>query len=244
MSNETTDQRIKKNRRRVYDAESYVRFNSAQVLVGRSAIEENRTLALESFTAEASGNRALLSSTVDDVYRNRIMLVELLEPATPEEERFKTSMRNRVRIEELELLASVNRRALEINQKMVDVNKLLIEINVMATKYNEEVFEAINEVSTANAKWLDGELEQAMRGAAAGDNDARVTENTARVTELREAAENNRDVIKGIYERAAENRAHLEKDLEDVNDLRNEIVGLREKIAANQHRVADKISDL
>ncbi|MGA1211008.1 MAG: hypothetical protein ACO3VE_02825, partial [Burkholderiaceae bacterium] len=153
-------------------------------------------------------------------------------------------MRNRVRIEELELLASINRRALEINQKMVDVNKLLIEINVMATKYNEEVFEAIDEVSTANAKWLDGELEQAMRGAASGDNDARVTENTARVTELREAAENNRDVIRGIYERAAENRGHLEKDLEDVNDLRNEIVGLREKIAANQHRVADKISDL
>ncbi|MEY3943270.1 MAG: hypothetical protein RLZZ133_960, partial [Pseudomonadota bacterium] len=28
MSNETTDQRIKKNRRRIYDAESYVRFNS------------------------------------------------------------------------------------------------------------------------------------------------------------------------------------------------------------------------
>ena len=51
-------------------------------------------------------------------------------------------------------------------------------------------------------------------------------------------------MIKGIYERAAENRAHLEKDLEDVNDLRNEVVGLREKIAANQHRVADKISDL
>lgn len=244
MSNETTDQRIKKNRRRVYDAESYVRFNAAQVLVGRSAIEENRTLALESFTAEASGNRALLSSTVDDVYRNRVMLVDLLEPATPEEERFKTSMRNRVRIEELEMLAKVNARALEINQKMVDVNKLLIEINVMATKYNEEVFEAINEVSTDNAKWLDGELEQGMRSAAAGDNDSRVTENTARVTELREAAEKNRDVIKSIYERAAENRGHLEKDLEDVNDLRNEIVGLREKIAANQHRVADKISDL
>jgi Mg2+ and Co2+ transporter CorA len=114
----------------------------------------------------------------------------------------------------------------------------------MATKYNEEVFEAINEVSTNNAKWLDGELEQSMRSSAAGDNDNRVTENTARVTELREAAEKNRDVIRGIYERAAENRALLEKDLEDVNDLRNEIVGLREKIAANQHRVADKISDL
>ena len=60
MSNETTDQRIKKNRRRVYDAESYVRFNAAQVLVGRSAIEENRTLALESCTAQAAGNRARL----------------------------------------------------------------------------------------------------------------------------------------------------------------------------------------
>ena len=44
MSNETTDQRIKKNRRRVYDAESYVRFNAAQVLVCQLVeCQRNRT---------------------------------------------------------------------------------------------------------------------------------------------------------------------------------------------------------
>jgi hypothetical protein len=54
--NQTTSSRIQKNKRRIFDAESFVRFDTAQVLVGRSAIEENRTLALESFTAEAIGN--------------------------------------------------------------------------------------------------------------------------------------------------------------------------------------------
>lgn len=244
MGTESTEQRIKKNRRRIFDAESYVRFNAAQVLVGRSAIEENRALALESFTAEASGNRALLASTMDDVFRNRLMLIELLSPSGQDQERFKSSMINRTRIEAGELQAKVNSKALEVNQKMVDVNKLLVEINILVTRYNEEIFEAIEDVSSSNAQWLDGELEKAMQASTAADNDTRVTENTARVTELRERAERNREKIRDLYNEAHDNRLLLEKDFEDVNALRDEIVGLREKIAANQHRVADRIADL
>ncbi|MGA1323460.1 MAG: hypothetical protein ACO3V3_08205, partial [Burkholderiaceae bacterium] len=60
--NEATELRIRKNRRRIFDADSFVRFNTAQTLVGRSAIEENRTLALESFAAESTGNGTLLSA--------------------------------------------------------------------------------------------------------------------------------------------------------------------------------------
>ena len=71
-----------------------------------------------------------------------------------------------------------------------------------------------------------------------------MTENTARVTELRERAEKNREKIRDLYNEAHDNRLLLEKDFEDVNALRDEIVGLREKIAANQHRVADSIADL
>lgn len=240
--NEATEQRIKKNRRRIFDADSFVRFNTAQTLVGRSAIEENRTLALESFAAEATGNGTLLSATFDDVIRNRLAILEQLEPASEEQERFKTSVTNRVRIEGIQRRAAANRNSVKINEMLVKVNKLMVEINVLITQHNNEFFDVIDEISNSNASWVDGELEAQMKAATHESNDERVTQNTAMVTEVRELAEKNRAFITEIYEHEGQNRHALEKDLEDVMELRSQIVALREKVVANQHRVADGIA--
>lgn len=242
--NESTEQRIKKNRRRIFDADSFVRFNTAQTLVGRSAIEENRTLALESFAAESSGNGTLLSATFDDVVRNRLAILEQLEPSNPEEERFKGAMTNRARIEGIERRAQANRNALKINEMLGQVNKLMVEINVLITEHNNEFFDVIDELSNSNAAWIDGELERNMKAANPASNDQMITENTSRVTEVRERAEGNRVKIMELYEAESGSRAALEKDLEDVMELRSQIVALREKIVANQHRVADGIAVL
>jgi hypothetical protein len=244
MNDESPAVRIKKNRRRIFDAEAFVKFNQAQVQAGRSAIEENRALAMQIFTASSNGNRALLVATNEDVLRNRLTMVELLEPATPDETNFKASLMNRVRIEALEQLADYNRKMLEINQRMVDINRALIEVNSLMSQANDDLAESINDGADLNARWLDGELEQSMKSATGSTNDARVTENTARVTELREAADKNRSVIVGVYQRAAENRGKLEAELETIHDTRQQIVSMREKIAANQRRLADRIIEL
>lgn len=44
-----------------------------------------------------------------------------------------------------------------------------------------------------------------------------------------------------LYKHENESRRALERGLEDVMTLRCQIVSLREKVAANQHRVVDKI---
>lgn len=240
--NEATNIRIQKNKRRIFDAESFVRFNVAQVLVGRSAIEENRTMASESFTAEAGGNGTLLSGAFDDVVRNRIAIVEQLEPATDDETRFKNSMTNRVRIEAIERRATYNRNLIDINSRLAAINKSMLEINVLITKYNNEFYDLIDETTDSNASWIDGELLALMKAATPDSNDERVTENTARVTEVREKAQTNRGKIMGLYEQEEDSRHALEKDLEDVLALRAQIVALREKVSANQHRVADGIA--
>jgi uncharacterized coiled-coil DUF342 family protein len=69
-------------------------------------------------------------------------------------------------------------------------------------------------------------------------------ENTSRVTEVRERAEGNRAKIMELYDAESGNRTALEKDLEEVMELRGQIVALREKVVANQHRVADAIAVL
>lgn len=240
--NEATNIRIQKNKRRIFDAESFVRFNIAQVLVGRSAIEENRTMSFESFTAEAGGNGTLLAGTFDDVFRNRLAILEQLEPTTDDETRFRNSMTNRVRIEAIERRAAYNRNLIDINTRLAAINKTMVEINILITKYNNEFYDIIDEATDSNASWIDGELVALMKAATHDQNDERVTENTARVTEVREKAETNRAKIMSLYEQEEESRHALEKDLEDVMALRAQIVALREKVSANQHRVADGIA--
>ena len=222
MNEESADVKIRKNRRRIFDAETFVQFNQAQVFVGRSVIEENRSLALKNFATAAQGNRELLLSTVADVLRNRQVMVDMLSPATPEEERFKSSMANTVKIEELQKQAEFNKSMLEINQLMVDVNKLLIEINAKTKETNEGLLEHLDGLSTVNAKWLDGELEANMRASSATENEQRITSNAAAAQEVSETANSNREKITSLYQRAAENRSTI---LKTAIDLKGTKVG-------------------
>jgi hypothetical protein len=242
--NQTTSSRIQKNKRRIFDAESFVRFDTAQVLVGRSAIEENRTLALESFTAEAIGNGTLLSSTYDDVIRNRLQIVELLEPANQDQVNFKNAITNAVLAEGIEGRSVMNAHLIGINKRLTQVNKLLVEINILITEHNNEFFEVIDDLTNTNAAWVDGELNKMMESADSSSNEQRIVESISRVTEIREKADTNRANIMALYDAETESRHALEKDLEDVMELRSQIVSLREKVVANQHRVADKIATL
>jgi hypothetical protein len=242
--NQTTSSRIQKNKRRIFDAESFVRFDTAQVLVGRSAIEENRTLALESFTAEAIGNGTLLSSTYDDVIRNRLQIVDLLEPANQDQVNFKNAITNAVLTEGIEGRSVMNAHLIGINKRLTQVNKLLVEINILITEHNNEFFEVIDELTNTNAAWVDGELNKMMESADSSSNEQRIVESISRVTEIREKADTNRANIMALYDAETESRHALEKDLEDVMELRSQIVSLREKVVANQHRVADKIATL
>lgn len=242
--NQTTSSRIQKNKRRIFDAESFVRFDTAQVLVGRSAIEENRTLALESFTAEAIGNGTLLSSTYDDVIRNRLQIVDLLEPANQDQVNFKNAITNTVLAEGIEGRSVMNAHLIGINKRLTQVNKLLVEINILITEHNNEFFEVIDELTNTNAAWVDGELNKMMESADSSSNEQRIVESISRVTEIREKADTNRANIMALYDAETESRHALEKDLEDVMELRSQIVSLREKVVANQHRVADKIATL
>jgi hypothetical protein len=242
--NQTTSSRIQKNKRRIFDAESFVRFDTAQVLVARSAIEENRTLALESFTAEAIGNGTLLSSTYDDVIRNRLQIVDLLEPANQDQVNFKNAITNAVLTEGIEGRSVMNAHLIGINKRLTQVNKLLVEINILITEHNNEFFEVIDELTNTNAAWVDGELNKMMESADSSSNEQRIVESISRVTEIREKADTNRANIMALYDAETESRHALEKDLEDVMELRSQIVSLREKVVANQHRVADKIATL
>ena len=108
---------IQRNKRAIFDVEALVQFNVGQIQVARSTIEGNITDAQQSYLINAAGNRELIMRTTDDVFRNRLMMIEGLTPTNNDEEAFQLSMANRVKVEYLEHRSKINRKMASIALK-------------------------------------------------------------------------------------------------------------------------------
>jgi len=151
---------IAKSKRAIFDVEAIVQFNVGQIQVSRSTIEENITDAQQSYLIHAAGNRELIMRTTDDVFRNRIMMIEQLNPTNTDEEAFQLSMLNRVKVEYLDHRTKINRKMSTIALKMADAIKALGEVSDTFSELNEEMVNYIDEIADSNGQWMDGELKQ------------------------------------------------------------------------------------
>jgi hypothetical protein len=243
MSDEVKN-RVQRNKRLIFDAEAYIQFNTAQVQSTRSRVEENVTDAMQAYTITASGNRELIMRTLDDVYRNRIALLENLKTTSDTEELFQRTMLNRTRLEWLDNRSRMNREMLKASENMIEAIKQLQSVAASYHSICERMEEHADEVADKNAQWFDGELLQAMHAATNISNDSRAMENYDLVTTLRTNALENRKVIQNVGNSSTELAESLGELQDNANEQRDEIIKLREKIDANQHRVADAIFPL
>jgi len=99
----------------------------------------------------------------------------------------------------------------------------------------------IQDVATENAQWLDGGLRTEMREATNITNDQRIQQTMEVSQLLAKDAQANRVRIKEVAEFAQGLGDSLQELQENGNDLREEVITLRESIDANQRRVADTI---
>jgi len=232
---------IAEQTRRAFDVEAYVQFNVAQTQVARSIVEENVTDAMQSWAINAGGNREMIMRTTDDVYRNRLMMLNLLTPETAEQAAFQESMINKTKLEYLQHRNTMNRRMVEIAQEMATAIKSIGTASEKFFHANEEMAAYIQDVATENAQWLDGGLRTEMREATNITNDQRI-QHTMEVSQmLAKDAQANRVRIKEVAEFAQGLGDSLQELQENGNDLREEVITLRESIDANQRRVADTI---
>ncbi len=232
---------IAEQTKRAFDVEAYVQFNVAQTQVARSIVEENVTDAMQSWAINAGGNREMIMRTTDDVYRNRLMMLNLLRPETPEQAAFQESMINKTKLEYLQHRNSMNRRMVEISQDMAQAIKAIGEASEKFFHANEEMAAFIQDVATENAQWLDGGLRDEMRAATNITNDQRIQQTMEVSQLLAKDAQANRVRIREVAEFAQGLGDSLQELQENGNELREEVITLRESIDANQRRVADTI---
>ena len=232
---------ISEQTKRAFDVEAYVQFNVAQTQVARSIVEENVTDAMQSWAINAGGNREMIMRTTDDVYRNRLMMLNLLKPETAEHAAFQESMINKTKLDYLSHRNVMNRRMADIAQDMANAIKAIGAASEKFYHTNEEMAAFISDIADENAEWLDGELKQMMREATNITNDQRI-QATMEVSQLlAKDAQANRVRIKEVAAYANELGDSLQELQESGNELREEVINLRESIDANQRRVADTI---
>jgi len=243
MSDELKN-RAQRNKRLIFDAEAYVYHNVALVSVSRGRSDENIVEAMKLYTTASNSNRELIMRMTDDVYRNRMAILENLQPATPEQTVFKTSMINRSRIENLDHRSLINRKLIEANDRMLEAYRLIKEAAAMFADVADEMIEHCDEAADRNAQYFDGELAHQMQQASDQSNNERVNANLELIAAIRERARGNRERLQSRFDAANGESAVLTSIDERLESQRSEILALREKIDANQHRVADTIYNL
>jgi hypothetical protein len=232
---------IAEQTRRAFEVEAYVQYNVAQTQVVRSIVEENVTDAMQSWAINAGGNREMIMRTTDDVYRNRLMMLNLIRPETPEHATFQESMINKTKLEYLNHRNTMNRRMGEIAFEMANAIKAIGAASEKFYSANEEMAAFISDIADENAEWFDGELAKLMRDATNITNDQRIQQAMEVSQLLAKDAQVGRARIKEVSEFAQGLGDSLQELQENGNDLREEVLGLRESIDANQRRIADSI---
>jgi hypothetical protein len=232
---------IQRNKRAIFDVEALVQFNVGQIQVARSTIEENITDAQQSYLINAAGNRELIMRTTDDVFRNRLMMIEGLTPTNNDEEAFQLSMANRVKVEYLEHRSKINRKMAGIAIKMAEAIRALSDVSQTFYELNEEMVNYIDEIADSNGQWMDGELKQMMGQSSHHGNESRVNEIEEVVRSINNSSIETRKIIEETFTTGETLKDKLNGMQDAGNELRESVISLREKVDANQKRVADQI---
>lgn len=233
---------VARNTRRAWDSEAIVQFNVAQVQVARSIVEENVTDAMQSYTINAGGNRELIMRTTDDVYRNRMMMLTQLQPQNPQQALFQDSMITKTKLEYLSHRNHVNQEMVEIIKEMAAAIRSIGDVSERFYALNEMMVEHCDDVSDENARWFDGELDTMMKVANTDGNSERVNTSETETDILLKAAEINKLEIRALAGLADSLGNHLQECQEHGNELRDEVISLREKVDGTQKRIANRIA--
>ena len=130
--------KIQANRREIFELESLVNANRSLVYSTRAAIEQNYTSIMRNYSSAFLGNHQITTQNTDNIFRNRLTILNNMEVDGDVEENFRESMTNSAKLDFLEMQASVNKLVLEINNRMTEVNSMLIETNKMIMSANEK----------------------------------------------------------------------------------------------------------
>merc|ERR1711981_1462210 len=230
--------KIQENKAKLYDLESTVMGNKQLIYAERAFIEENRALILKNYAAAFMGNRQMANQNTDDIFRNRKAILNSLPSGSLVQQNFIGSKLNEATIDYMDHRSSMNGKVAAVSEKMARANALLIEVNDDIMAGNAEVVAFNSKHIEINTKLLSGELDEE---ATPEKNAERIEKNKTRIAEIAERAKANKEKADTVLESAKKNREHILSNAAKIYERRGEIEANHAKIAANAHKIAEKI---
>ncbi|MEC9248813.1 MAG: hypothetical protein VX986_07315 [Pseudomonadota bacterium] len=233
---------IKKNRRSLFELEGQVMINKARAYATRSNIEENRYLILKNYVAAFVGNRQLANQNTDDIFENRIAILENvdLDENNPAQVNFREAQINKAKVDFLDHRAKLNETVLAVNEDLLNVNEVLISVNERILEANELIKTFNSHEIDANKNLLEGDI--APEEASPESNAEVVASNAERIRELTEIALSNSDRIESIYDAVATHRQIIQENSDSILSRRDGIEENHEAIVDNKKIIAEMIS--
>ena len=110
--------------------------NKTKLYAVRAIIEENRALLMKNYASALQGNRNIANQNTDDIFKNRVGILDALKCDGQVQENFRNTKYNESNVDFLEHRALMNKRVATTNTAMTAANAKLIEINTTIARYS------------------------------------------------------------------------------------------------------------
>ena len=150
--------KIKKNRKAIFELDGKIEDNRSRIEELRSSAERDNGSIARNYTAAFYGNYQLTNRNTEEIFKNRIAILNNMDVDGEVEVNFRETMINLANVDFFTHRAEVNQDVIDINEKLSKVNSLLIEINQAIMARNEKSVKFNKTNLETNKRFLNGEF--------------------------------------------------------------------------------------
>jgi hypothetical protein len=238
-TNDALKLKIKANRREIFELDVAIDKNRSKIDAVRSATERDGASIARNYTSALYGNHQLTNKNTDEIFKNRVAILDNMEVSGEVEVNFRETMINMANIDFFSHRAEINADIIEINSKLAEVNTKLTEINQLIMERNEKSVNFNRENLATNKRFLSGEFHPSKASEQA--NVKRAQGNSDRCEKLKLTTKENLSAIETLGTLGAGNSANVLKNSVEIARRRNLINENQEAIIADQQLIAQTV---
>jgi len=231
--------KIKNNRKAIFELDAKIDDNRSKIEELRSSTERDNASIARNYTAAFYGNHHLTNRNTEEIFKNRIAILNNMDVEGEVEVNFRETMINLANVDFFTHRAEVNQEVIDINQKLSEVNELLIEINRAIMLRNEKSVKFNRKNLDMNKRFLNGEFHPSKATVSA--NNRRAKDNEEQCEKLSKAADRNRTKIEKLRKLGQANAANVLRNSIEISKRRNQITENQEEVMADQKHIASTI---
>jgi hypothetical protein len=229
---------ITENEAKLHQLYLDVMTNKSKLQAVRSIMEENRALLFKNYAAAFSGSRLLINQNTDDIFKNRVAILDAMKVDGQVQENFRNTKYNEANINFLEHRSLLNNRVAKTNAAMSAANAKLIEINSMVMNNSEEIVKFNTSAIETNKKLMEGVMPEKCTPEA---NAKRVEENSKGIQVIVDHMAKYDEKVTEIMNKTLENRKLIIANSKTLDELRKKMKENRMGILENGKIICEQI---